>query len=338
LSTNLSPFAPTRPIQTNDQSPNILPFGSAWRRFVAYIVDDFLVSLVGTGIGAIFFNKLWELGLWGRLVGFFVASLYFASLDCGIGGGQTLGKRLMKLRVVDAQGNFVPFWKSLARFTVFAVPSFLFGLTLPETRTPWIVSSLIFVIVLWVGGLTLYLITFNDHARQGLHDLAVGSYVLYYDHSGPVIAKPILQLHRQLIVVLLLVVTGSAAAINNWYEKLPLHLEFRRDAQPIEVMDGVQRARFGERLSHDPAGGVVKKILYVSIIRKSKPLSEEGFADEVARTVLQGDRNAIDYDELSIRLFYGYDIGITSRWNHREFAHTPAEWQQRVLGKQPGRP
>jgi uncharacterized RDD family membrane protein YckC len=327
LSTNVSPLAPT---PVNEDSQLIPPFGSVSRRFAAYIVDSIVLSIVGIGIGIVFFDKLWELGLWGRLVGFFAGSIYFASLECGIGKGQSLGKRWMKLRVVDVQGNCISFARSLSRFTIFAIPSLLYGLRIPDTRTPWIVSSFIFLVIVWLGGSTLYLICFNDQSRQGVHDLAVGSFVVYYDHSGPVNAKPIPRLHVHILIAMLAIITASAAGLKDWSDKLPSNSEFRRDAIPIEAMDGVQRARLAESLKHGSTGGPPKKILYARIIRASRPESEDAFAGEVARIILQEDRNAVDYDQLSIGLFYGYDIGIATRWNHKEFLHTPAEWRQLV--------
>jgi uncharacterized RDD family membrane protein YckC len=319
------------PLPINDQ-PQALPFGPVWRRVVAYIADSLLLSVAGAGIGAAFSNKLWGLGPWGRLIGFFVASIYFVSLDSGVGSGQTLGKRWMKLRVVNAAGNCISPGQAFARFAIFTIPYSLYDLTLPLTRTPWIVFSIISFAVLWTGVLTWLLIVFNAQSRQGLHDLAVESYVVYYDHAGPVNAQ---YMHRFLLPViggLLVSITAASAAVQEWTEKQPSNIEFYRDSRPLEVMDGVQRARLFDSLSHSPAGGPAKKILHVYIVLKSKPASEEAFADGAARAVLQEDRNALDYDELSIRLSYGYDIGIASHWDHRDFAHTPAEWQHTLGG------
>jgi uncharacterized RDD family membrane protein YckC len=325
------------PLPINDQ-PQALPFGPVWRRVVAYIADSLLLSVAGAGIGAAFSNKLWGLGPWGRLIGFFVASIYFVSLDSGVGSGQTLGKRWMKLRVVNAAGNCISPGQAFARFAIFTIPYSLYNLTLPLTRTPWIVFSLISFIVLWDGGLTWLLIVFNTPSRQGPHDLAVQSYVVYYDHSGPVNAQ---YMHRFLVPVLgglLVVITVASAAARNWSERQPSNIEFHRDSRPIEVMDGVQRARLWDSLSHSPGGGPAKKILHVYIVLKSKPVSEEAFADEAARAILHEDRNALEYDELSVRLSYVYDIGIASHWDHRDFEHTPVEWQQRLGGVSEAQP
>lgn len=89
------------------------------------------------------------------------------------------------MQVVDVHGNTISFLKSLVRYAVFAVPYYLNEISLPVTRTPWIVTSLIAVVIFAVGGATLYLVLFNRHTRQGIHDLAAGSYVADADKMGP---------------------------------------------------------------------------------------------------------------------------------------------------------
>lgn len=303
--------------------------GSLWHRFGAYVVDSIILGAVGSGVGNAFFDKLTNLGPWGRLVGFSIAVAYFAILESEVGGGQSIGKRLAKLRVVNAEGNTISFQQSLVRCVVFAVPCFLFNLGLPEARTPWIVSSLISAVVYGVGGSTLFLLTFNRDTRQGLHDLSVGSYVVNANNSGPVDARPIATKHWAVLGSLLALFAVLAGIQINIMAKRGSMLQMRQDAGMIEQMDGVQRARVRDFLLHNRSGGGAKKTLIFSI-RTDKPVDQESFADEVAKTVLQNDQYAKDYDQLTIRIFRGYDIGIASHWNHEDFEHTPEEWRQRV--------
>jgi uncharacterized RDD family membrane protein YckC len=296
-----------------------------WRRCVAYIADSILLGLVGTGIGKVFSERLWHLGTWGVLVGFFVSSLYFASLDCRIGKGQTLGKRFLKVRLVGVNGKPISFEKALARYTIFAVPAIAYGLKLPETRTPWFVSALIFVVVYWIGGSTFYLIILERINRQGLHDLAIGSYVVYADHEGPVEPKPVPSLHWVILGSALLTLTVGAAMLKDWSEKQPIALEFHRDTRLLESLDGVQRAHLSDRLIHGPNGNA-KKIFYIGVTRKTKPANEEAFAYDLARTLLDADHNLHGYDLVNVRLFYGYDIGIDAHREHREFEQSPSAW------------
>jgi len=298
-------------------------------------MDGILLGVIGAGVGTAFFDKLSQLGLWGRLFGFCIAVAYFTFFDSRIGNGQTFGKRLLELRVIDVQGNTISFAKSLLRTAIFVVPSFLYELRLPESRTPWIVSAAIFVVVLWVGGSTLYLIIFDRHSRQGLHDLAIGSYVANANDTGSVGTEQIAKVQWAILGVLLVIISATAGIVISMFEERPPFPQMRQDAGLVEQMDGVQRAHVRDTLLHSSSSGGVKKDLILSITLKSKSLNQEAFADAVARTILQNDRNAQNYDQLSILLIRGYDIGIAQRWNHQEFVHTPAEWRQRVLGASP---
>lgn len=325
------PALSSEPIPSSPPS-RTRPIGSLWRRFLAYLVDISILGFVGYRAGDALFDMFSHLGPWGRLVGFCVALPYFGILESRIGGGQSIGKRWLKLRVVDARGSTLSFRKTLARCAVFAVPSFLFGfdLALPVTRTPWFASILMFAVVFGIGGSTLYFITFNSNTRQGLHDRAVGSYVANAGDTGPVEARPIGMLDWAIPVSLFVMLALFVGIGNNVLAKRSPAPEMRQDALLIERMAGVQRAHATDRLLHDRSGGGAKKILVI-VIRTEKPGNYEAFADEVASTILQNDPHAREYDQLSIRILRGYDLGIASRWQHQEFAHTPDEWRKRFL-------
>ena|ERR1700678_661130 len=60
-------------------------------------------------------------------------------------------------------------------------------------------------------------------------------------------------------------------------------------------MDGVERVSLKDRLKHGPSGDA-KKILYIDVVRKTKPVSEEAFASDLAKTLLLSHRNLQGYD------------------------------------------
>lgn len=301
---------------------------------MAYVVDYSILGVVGAGVGQVYFDKLSRLGYWGLLAGFCVALVYFAYFDSKLGDGQTPGKRWLGLRVIDARGDTIPFAGSLVRSVIFLVPAFLFGVNLPETQAPW-VTPLMSAVFLWIGGSTLYLIIFNRSTRQGLHDLAVGSYVARGDDTGPVEAKAIERTLWITLAAFLVIGSAGAYVVNAKVETMPPIPEMRHDARLIEQVNGVQRARVSDLLGRSSAGGGVTKDILVSIHLKSKPPSQEALADEVARVVLQNDQNAEGYERIRILLFDGYDVGIATHWDRQEFAHSPAEWRQRVFGTSP---
>ena len=87
------------------------------------------------------------------VLGFFVISIGYGIAFEWLWRGQTVGKRIMGLRVMRTNGNRVKFWPSVKR---------LFGM---------IISLPLF----WG-----YLIVLIDNRRQAFHDKLAGTIVIYY--------------------------------------------------------------------------------------------------------------------------------------------------------------
>ena len=98
-----------------------------WRRIGALLLDSAVLGIAGLGLGLVLEEQFVELGGWGRLVGFSVALLYFGVCNSNVAGGQTFGKRLLKIRVVDAENQPVGLPRSFLRFVILGAPIFLNG-------------------------------------------------------------------------------------------------------------------------------------------------------------------------------------------------------------------
>jgi uncharacterized RDD family membrane protein YckC len=300
--------------------------GSLWRRIVAFVVDGIIVGIAGGVVAIPFFETFSHLGAWGRVLGFCMALPYFAILDSAIGNGQTLGKRWMHLQVVDALGNTIPFGKSLVRYTLFAVPYYLNGISLPVTRTPWIVSALISVVIFVVGGANFYLVFFNRHTRQGIHDLAVGSYVAEADKIGPLKTQPIWKMHWVILGSLIVILSLATGILGNKLAKWGAFPQMLRDVRLIENMAGVQRAGVEDLTNSNFSGGGKERILVVNVFWTGKSADEEAFANRAAKLILQNDPNVPNYDLLRVVMIRGYDLGIANAHVSSAFEHTPAQW------------
>jgi len=306
--------------------------GSLWRRIVGLIVDGIIVGIAGSVIALPFFDTFSRLGPWGRLVGFFMALPYFAILNSAIGNGQTLGKRWMHLQVVDVHGNTIPFSKSLIRYAVFAVPYYLNEISLPVTRTPWIVSSLIGLLIFVVGGATLYLVLFNRHTRQGIHDLAAGSYVADADKTGPLKTQPIWRIHWAILASLLVLLSLATGILGNKLAKWGSFPQMLQDVRLIEDMKGVQQAGVQDLTWNNWSGSERKKIYVVNVFWIGKSADEETFANRVAKLILKGDPKVQEHDLLRITMIRGYDLGIAHAQVSHPFERTPADWNAHLLG------
>lgn len=149
------------------ETTNLLsvPKGGFWVRLVAYGVDNFLVFLgtvflsfvsgLATGLGGLTTSMDTEeierlAAFFGFFIGIFTGLFYFTFF---IGWcGQTPGKRLFGLKVVQVNGDPVPYTKALVRYLGYIASFALLGL----------------------GFLMIAL----DRQKRGLHDLIAGTLVI----------------------------------------------------------------------------------------------------------------------------------------------------------------
>jgi hypothetical protein len=79
------------------------------------------------------------------------------------------------------------------------------------------------------------------------------------------------------------------------------------------------------------SGSETKKFLKVSV-RFPYVLDEfDSTARKVASIVLQMDDRVETYDQVRVRLEYGFNILIAKTGIHRTFSYTPAEWRDEIL-------
>jgi len=99
-----------------------------WRRIGAFVVDGFVLGIVGMILGLLFFDAFASIGAYAKLIGFAIALAYFGIGNSRIGGGQTLGKRYQGVRVVDGHDQLPTLPRSLLRYAVLGIPFFANGL------------------------------------------------------------------------------------------------------------------------------------------------------------------------------------------------------------------
>jgi uncharacterized RDD family membrane protein YckC len=171
---------------STDQSSHVLTIPSFWRRIGAFILDTLLLGAIGVAFGFIFTEQLVQLGPFGRLLGFFVATTYFGILNSKLAGGQTFGKRVLKIKVVAKDGTPLSVSKAFLRFLPLGTAWFLNNAQFSESIIFSFWVYILSIAVFGIGLSTIYLYVFNRKSRQSLHDLVVGSYVVSAVASGPV--------------------------------------------------------------------------------------------------------------------------------------------------------
>jgi len=300
----------------NEAGPGTPEYSNIWRRLGAFAIDVLVIGGVGAIAGYFLFDQFVQLGGWGRVVGFALALVYFGFLNSSVGNGQTLGKRALGIKVVDANASTLPPGKSILRFLPLGIPWILNGASFPQEM---LMSPMMYVLSLAIFGLgfgLIYLFFFNRPTRQSLDDLVVDSFVVRSGTVGPISAPPLRRVH---VVVVMVLVLSSAS--------LPLFAKRLISQQPFAgLMDSVNAVYTEPVVAHaivskgwSTSGGVKTTYLQVVANIRERRTDDRELARGLATKVLAADPSSRTLDVVQVVLVYGYDIGIASA--SRTFAH-----------------
>jgi len=299
-----------------------------WRRLGAFFIDSIILSAFGFILGLVFTPYLVELGGWGRVLGFFIAITYFAILNSSIGGGQTIGKRLLKIQVLDKDGELLNFTKSAIRYSIIGIPFFLNGALIPESFFHTIVFYLLSVLVFGFSSSIVYLIVFNRNTRQSLHDIIVGSFVIMKGVKSSKPCKSIWSVHY-VICAIIMVLALLAPILIGHLSKKDFFSQLITTREQIQDIPEVAFATIQDGQSiFKPLDGESTKTTYIAskIYIKSLNIEDEQLATKIAKAILKTHKEAIQKNLITVTLIYGYDIGISSRCWGNTYAFTPDEW------------
>jgi len=169
---------------------------------------------------------------------------------------------------------------------------------------------------------------FNRRTGQGLHDLAVGSYVIRSTETGPIGTSAVWKPHWFFAGVLL--ASSLVAAVVQGEQRVELYPELMQDLQLVEGMDSVVAGGVSEQATSIRSGGGTGKTLEITVWCAQRVWSPQALADKVAGLILQNDKGAHDYDQIRIVVSRGYDLGFAHSSAYLAYKHSPAEWSQRL--------
>jgi len=303
-----------------------------WRRLVAFLIDMLLLAIIGWLVGASFLDTFAKLGSYGRAVGFVVAMVYFGWFDSRMGGGQTLGKRILGVQVVNAQGQLLSVPRALLRYTVIGLPYFLNGFFIPDvaysTLMKYVVPPILSLIVF--GGLLslAYLYVFNRRTRQSLHDLAVGSYVVRVKNTQPSQQlQPLWRVHvwvagvialLSLSVPIVMVASIKPMQQGQLANLLPAW-------QQLNALPGVNHAQMTDMTNN--FNGQKMHFVSVRLWLDTPNITDSTLAKNAARIAATHDAALAKQDSVAVQLIHGYDIGIASGWRSQSYRFKPEELQ-----------
>ncbi|MEI7489182.1 MAG: RDD family protein [Chryseobacterium sp.] len=154
-----------------------------WIRLLADAIDMAVLWVIGFILG--FFLETWFIKLGGNVtwIGLLISIAYFVPMQSTFGKGQSLGKRLLGIQVLDMKGQPLSLAKSFIRYLVIAFVGYSGIFT--GVINLLLASSLIEfanLVTLYIGFFALagcYFLLPIHPLKRGLHDLLADSLVVY---------------------------------------------------------------------------------------------------------------------------------------------------------------
>lgn len=307
-----------------------------WRRTIALLIDWIILAIVCCIVGFFFGESLLRMGGWERFIGFGIALLYFVPLNSRLGGGRTIGKCALGIRVVSKSGEPLSAGRSFVRAFVLLLPFFVNGAPIPMGLLQSGGGIVFSEIVFGLGLAIFYLIAFNAKTRQSVHDLVAGSYVVRVGSEAA--DKPKIWVGHYVVVALIVIVVGVvpmllADMVQKWMGN-----EIVAAYQAIQEEPEVAGASViaGQTFFWDNKSGqrvVTGVTITIRLNRRLENLNAE--ADKLVGILLQKYPDAGTKDSISILLSTGYNLGIWSWSKQQGFNYPPEQWRQRIATERP---
>ena len=322
--------------QTTPANTIEVPYAGFWRRVAAFALDGILLGIVGQGLGAAFGEHFATLGQAGRWVGFVIAAVYV--IPAHHLWGQTLGKRIMALRVQRLDGGPVSLSAAGLRYLALAVPWFLNGVRFTASHWPWALLIAVGVVlgsVLFVGILgNLYLLLFNQPSRRLIHDWVAGTVVVRANPARsalPADGVRVAPVHAAIVALIPVVILSGLGWIALRTHVTPAQIADLQSAQnALSRLPGVIQGSLVDQQNFGPKGRA--HVIAVQLwITDSDEQRLRAVQRQAVATVFREYPNSRAADSIAVVSRWGFDIGIASLSRGDGEVHTIAEWQQ-ILG------
>lgn len=302
------------------------------RRVFAALLDGLIIGSAGFALSWSMADQLSAIGPSTRWIGLPILICYFGLTNSRLFGGQTLGKRLLDIKVVGYDGLPIQVRKSFVRSILLEAPIIMNGAVYTFGVGEFVYSILAAYAVFLVVIANIYLFLLNRTTRQGLHDIVAGTLVV---RATDPLAKLPSSLQRESAIRWNLIVVGvHAIALTvglfwlwGWAadaDRRGLYDDLVALQTDLISLESVSYASVVVNTEH-PAqvdGSYLSVTLY--LVRPSdsvQPLAKELICE------LGNDHPWIrDKSRVVVRAIYGYDIGIWSFWRASTEQFRPQEF------------
>ena len=314
-------------------SPAFPPIAGFWIRLLAFTIDSLILGIFGQILALVFSDFFYNIGPYGRPIGWAIALIYFGIFNSKLGSGQTLGKRLMKLAVRDGNNKTIGLWRSVARISIIIAPALFNGWAIPILQNA-VINVILTVTVFGLGGALIYTMIFNRGTRQGIHDLLVGTYVVNLK-GAPIEAFP-KSARVHLVVFSIwcgLVFIASIGMVSYTMLSAP-KMSSSQDKSLYETLaenPNYFTVSIGQEITSDMQGHH-RTTLDISVWYRGKISVKESWAiiDDIAKIVLDSGIDLSGFDGMRITISSKYDIGFSTGYTKNTDAESITDWRERI--------
>jgi uncharacterized RDD family membrane protein YckC len=289
-----------------------------WRRVGAFAIDGVVLGLIGLVLGWTAFDTLARMGEWSRLIGLTLGTSYFGILGSHIGGGRSLGQRLLGLRVVGVDGAFLDLPRAFARAFILVLPMVLNGASMRGSSPSLLLHGFVAAEVMLVFGLglaQLYLLIFNRPSRRMVHDLLTRSAVVPVSATAHV--APASRTHIGVAAGLVVAAGALHVVLASYFTVRPLggFSGLAAAYRSVEALPEVESATVGDTttVAVTTGGRSAFRNLTVNARLNAWPRDRMAEARRLGRAAVAAHPLAPGQN-LVVIFRYGFDLGIGSSW------------------------
>lgn len=304
-----------------------------WSRIGAFIIDGILLGILGMVLGLFLGDYFVSLNTNGVLIGFIISLFYFTILNSNIGNGQTLGKQLLKIKVVDKNGNPLNFQKSLIRSLVLTVPYFFVNYRIPDVAEESVLYLVKVQIMLYalIGLVVVYI--FNKFSRQSIHDLTVNSIVVDQnqfenENTIPPIKPYVFYIFSGIVSIFILF-----TAYNLSKPQQEKFADVKVIQKELLEIDGVLNAAttrntttFRGRGENSVTESLTGVLYVVQVPKNYEEFESSPLVEKAVKILIEKYPKSENLDVINIQLVRAYNIGIAKSSRSFRYSKSPFEW------------
>ena len=310
-----------------------VPYAGFWRRVGAFTLDVLVLGVIGQLLGLLFAHQFMMLGQSGRLVGFVIAAIYFIPAHHLL--GQTLGKRLMRIRVQALNGGSVSVAAATLRYVALYIPWLMNGVFVAAPNWPKVLlvaAGVVLGSILLIGILgSAYLLLFNRPTRRLIHDLIARTVVVNASVERVAVGPDDARLAPIHWVIVALIPTAIFGVLG-WFSlrsqiTRTQFAELLSAQAALNRLPGVLQASVFDQYNSRPQqkSHIVSVKLWLS---DSNAVTDQSVVREAVTEILQKFPSSRATDGIAVEVSRGFDIGIASLWRRNVEFHPNSERRQ----------